>query len=612
MGKLKSGIAIGLIVFTVLMILFSLGLFATWQERLTDTLYTRKQAPDDIVIIAIDDTSIQEIGRWPWDRQVHANLLNKLGEHPPKVIGYDVSFLEPSDEKNDQALAESIKKLSEKSKIVLAAENNEQMLTPIETLRDEAFWGVVNTFPDSDGIVRKAGGQDSFAGVIAGKTDAIRINFLGYPGTFETYSFSDVLNGKVKPETFAGKIVLIGATAPDLHDDQAVPTSAKMSGVEIQANVIQTLLDESAKSSETKILTILTILAISTITSVIFMFLSPALVAVFAVLFIFAYILFSIFSFDYGVIRNIIYPVLAIILSGIVSIIYKYLTESAAKKFIRKMFSYYLSETVLAHLLEHPEKIKLGGERREITVLFSDIAGFTSISESMEADKLAELLNNYLTRMTEVVFKNDGVLDKYIGDAVMAFWGAPVESKNHALAACKTALEMQDVITQNFDFTARIGINTGEMVVGNMGSTQRFDYSLLGDNVNLGSRLEGINKIYGTKICISETTYKQVKNKITARKLDTVAVKGKKTGVMIYELRHMNKPTKNEEIFLREFEKARSLYEKGEFKKSLQAFKLLATDYPADGPTRMYLERIPELIKSPPESWDGVYHATSK
>ena len=194
----------------------------------------------------------------------------------------------------------------------------------------------------------------------------------------------------------------------------------------------------------------------------------------------------------------------------------------------------------------------------------------------------------------------------------MAFWGAPVANKNHALAACKTALEMQKVIAQNFDFTARVGINSGEMVVGNMGSTQRFDYSLLGDNVNLGSRLEGINKIYGTKICISESTYKMVKNKVTARKLDTVAVKGKAKGVAIYELRHFGKLTKSERKFLDEFEAARSLYEKGNFKKSLEKFKHLSKNYPDDVPTKMYLERIPELIKTPPESWDGVYHATSK
>ncbi len=624
-NKIRDAFFISLAAFIVLSLLFSLGLFNIWQEKLSDTLYTEQHAPDNIAIIAIDDASISKIGRFPWNRDVYANLLNKLNtNNAPYVIGIDISFLEKSNDKDDAKLANSIKNLKN-TKVVLASElNNGNLLEPIDVLKKVSRTGVVNTIADTDGITRFT--NSTFSKIIAesysnknfSSSEKIRINFLGKPGTFNTYSFTDVLDGKVSPEIFANKVVLIGATAPDLHDDQAVPTSAKMTGVEIQANIINTLLKNNAKKSETKTITLLTIFAISLLSTLTFIFLPPVGVVISAVGLIIIYILYIVFSFDTGLsaeagtIRSIIYPVLAIILSAVANIIYKYLTESTAKKFIRKTFSYYLSESVLNHLLENPQKIKLGGERKELTVLFSDIAGFTSISEKMQATELAELLNKYLTQMTDVVFKYDGVLDKYIGDAIMAFWGAPVEIKNHALNACKTALEMQAKIKENFDFTARVGINSGEMVVGNMGSNQRFDYSLLGDNVNLGSRLEGINKMYGTKICISQSTYDLVKNYVTVRKLDIVAVKGKKTGVPVYELIHLGNAAKKEKEFLADFENARQIYEKGQFKKALLEFNKVAKKYPSDPTSPIYIERIKELIKTPPEGWDGVYHATSK
>lgn len=624
--KVFNGVIIGVIIFVVLSALYLLGLFGTWQERLSDTLYTQKPSPENIAIIAIDDTSINQIGRFPWDRKVYADLLNKLNtQNPPKVIGFDISFLEKSDEVNDQALANAIKNL-ENTEVILASEySGEKLMLPIEILNDVAISGFANITPDIDGITRKAAfwkiTEDksfaynvikSYPGKALPTTQGIRINYLGKPGTVKTYSYVDVLNGNIDSSIFADKIVLIGATAPNLHDDQAVPTAAKMPGVEIQANIVNTLLNDNAKVDEEAVVPFFTIFIIAIAGSIIFVFLPPVGVVIAAVILVISYILYVITSFDAGIIRNIIYPTLAIILSAVANIIYKYKTENAAKKFLRKTFSLYLSESVLNHLLENPHKIKLGGERKELTVLFSDIAGFTTISESMKPHDLAELMNKYLTKMTDIVFANDGVLDKYIGDAVMAFWGAPNEVKNHALSACITALEMQEQIAKNFDFTSRVGINSGEMVVGNMGSAQRFDYSLLGDNVNLGARLEGINKMYGTRICISQNTYDLVSDDVTARKLDTVAVKGKKTGVAIYELRHLGQADKAEKAFLDRFEKARSLYEKGEFKKALSEFKSVNKEYSDDETTKIYIDRVKELIKNPPSEWDGVYHATSK
>src|SRR5258708_2898124 len=275
----------------------------------------------------------------------------------------------------------------------------------------------------------------------------------------------------------------------------------------------------------------------------------------------------------------------------------------------------------MSEVLRHPSKLQLGGARQEMTVLFSDIAGFTTISEKLPAEGLAHLLNKYLTAMTNIVYQYDGVLDKYIGDAVMAFWGAPVIEKRHAMLACQTALEMQETICKIRaawqaegipDFDVRIGVNTGEMVVGNMGSQSRFDYTVIGDNVNLGSRLEGMNKEYGTKIIISESTYLHAKNGLIVRCLDTVAVKGKTQGIVIYELRGISHAEKEEKEFLKEFEAARQLYVAGEFKKALSAFEKLTKKYPDDYATQKYVDRCKKLMEEPPENWDGVFRAKSK
>jgi adenylate cyclase len=271
--------------------------------------------------------------------------------------------------------------------------------------------------------------------------------------------------------------------------------------------------------------------------------------------------------------------------------------------------------------LNNPEKLKLGGERQELTVLFSDIAGFTTISEKLPPEQLVHLLNQYLTKMTNLVFEHQGVLDKYIGDAVMAFWGAPVEQSDHALKACQTALAMQEEVQRLKtewhkegipDFDVRIGINTGEMIVGNMGANTRFDYTLIGDNVNLGSRLEGINKEYGTHIIIAQSTYTEAREHIVARKLDTVAVKGKSQGIVIYELIGLKSNYTGSLKFVEQFEAARSQYEKGKFKHALELFTALHEEYSVDFATNLYIERCEELIKNPLKDWDGVFHAKNK
>ena len=228
---------------------------------------------------------------------------------------------------------------------------------------------------------------------------------------------------------------------------------------------------------------------------------------------------------------------------GIVA--YKTLTEEENVKYIRSTFSKFVSKDVVNELLANPESLKLGGEKKEITIFFSDIRGFTNISESLSPEELVGLLNDYLSEMTEIVLAYKGTVDKYMGDAIMAFWGAPVPEPDHAYLACLAAVEQLTVLKRlqqkwrdegkpNIDIG--IGLNTGFAVVGNMGSSHRMDYTVMGDTINLGSRLEGTNKVYTTKIIISDNTYEKVKDKIIARQLDVIRVKGKNEPVEIYEL----------------------------------------------------------------------------
>ncbi len=649
--KIIRGLLIGVVIGAFLNALFSLGAFKSWQDKISDSLYVAHPAHPDIVIIGIDDKSINAIGRFPWNRSEYAKLLDKLGAesaNKPYAVGIDVSFLEKSNDNDDQALGNSIKKFGP---VTISGEINsdQQILTPLPVIGKDAKTGIANTIADSDGTrfarIKTTNGESSetfysfayqvakdyltsankpsgFLNSVPARYPVMRINFIGRPGSYPTYSYSDVLNGTVDPIHFKNKIVLIGATAADLHDDQITPTSsgaAPMSGVEIQANALQTILEERFINSESSLTSLITFFAITIISSVALILLPimPMIIAFFVILLIF--IGYVIYSFDHGVIRNIIYPILGIILVSVANIGYRYFSEFRQKRYIRKAFSFYLSETVLSEILSHPDKLKLGGDRREITVLFSDIAGFTGISEKLDPEKLSHMLNQYLTEMTRIVFKYNGVLDKYIGDAVMAFWGAPIKDPDHAYLCCQAALEMQSAINEikkdwaylGVDFGVRIGINTGDMVVGNMGSDQRFDYTLLGDNVNLGSRLEGINKEYGTSIIISEATYKEVSDKVIARKLDTVAVKGKEKGIIIYELRGIKSHAEDWE-FLKKFEAARHEYQLGNFPTSLSLFKKLSKEYPGDSPTKIYLERLRILSKEKPSKWDGVYRATSK
>lgn len=374
------------------------------------------------------------------------------------------------------------------------------------------------------------------------------INFIGGPGSFQHYPYYYfVSDGSITNKSLENKIVLVAAySATGISSDIHKSPYGDLFGIEHHANALNTILNQDfiIKFSEFENLLVLFVMAVllglllPKFSILISMLITIGLTLVYL---IGAYALFD----TMNLICIFATPIIQIGGTFTAITVYRLMTEQREKKYIRQTFSKFVSKSVVDELLKDPEKLKLGGDKKILTVLFSDIRGFTSISEKLTPEMLVEHLNEYLQAMTDIVFKYDGTLDKYVGDEIMAFWGAPVPQDNHALLACKASVEMMAVLNKmNKKWSALgkpelhigIGLNTGDMVVGNMGSSSRMDYTLMGDNVNLGARLEGTNKVYKTNIIISEFTYEYVKDQIIARELDLIRVKGKELPVKIYEL----------------------------------------------------------------------------
>ncbi|MDD2275502.1 MAG: adenylate/guanylate cyclase domain-containing protein [Smithellaceae bacterium] len=451
------------------------------------------------------------------------------------------------------------------------------------------------------------------------------INYMGPPQTFPHYSISDILAGRLPKDTFRGKIVLVGATAVGIYDLRVTPFSATFPGVEIHANVIDNILHRNflIHSSVTRFIDVCSIVLFGLILGLLIPRLRPitGMIAAFLMIAAFALINFFIF-FSFNTWLNLVYPLITMATIYLGITIYHYFKEEREKKKIRGAFQYYLTSSVINEMLKDPDKLKLGGDKKDLTVLFSDIRGFTTISEKMTPEELVALLNEYLTTMTNQVFHYDGLLDKYMGDAIMAVFGAPLDQPDHALRACRTSLAMMKELHKLQEkwkaegrpaFDIGVGLNSGDMVVGNMGSEMRFDYTVMGDMVNLGSRLEGINKEYGTNIIISEFTYDKVKDAMCCRELDGVRVKGKLKPVNIYELLGEKKDEAAFKDLLEGFARGLALYREAKWDEAIAAFEGVLASRPNDYPSKMYIERCKNLKENPPaEPWDGVFVMTKK
>jgi len=451
------------------------------------------------------------------------------------------------------------------------------------------------------------------------------VNYLGPAKTFPHYSITDIIKGRIAAETFRNKIVLIGATAIGIYDLRVTPFGATYPGVEIHATVIDNILHRRflKHSGLTRVIDLCAIIFFGLAIGLIIPRLRAVAGIVAALIILALFVAANMFIFSsYNVWLNIVYPVLTMMVIYLGITIYRYIKEEREKKKIRGAFQYYLTASVINEMLKDPTKLKLGGDKKDLTVLFSDIRGFTSISEKLTPEELVRLLNEYLTAMTNVVFKYEGLLDKYMGDAIMAVFGAPLDQPDHPQRACLTALNMMNELHRLQNkwqeegrpaLNIGIGINTGDMVVGNMGSEMRFDYTVMGDMVNLGSRLEGINKEYGSNIIISEFTYKVVKDEMCCRELDWVRVKGKKMPVKIYELLGEKNDESEWKNFIAGFEEGLAFYRASKWNEAIASFQNILTIRAEDEASRIYIERCKNLKEEPPaQPWDGVFTMKTK
>jgi adenylate cyclase len=452
-----------------------------------------------------------------------------------------------------------------------------------------------------------------------------RINFRGPAKTFPYYSFIDVVSGKISLETFHNKIVLVGATAVGIYDIRVTPFSSIFPGIEVHASIIDSILRKNFLWAPTGLFNPAALAVI--LMALIICFLQPRLRAWYGlallVNMIFLYGYFNYFLFSrYEMYLQMIYPLSCLITVYVVVAFMRFIAEEKERMRVKAAFQNYVAPEVVNTMLQHPDMLHLGGEKREMTVLFSDIRGFTSLSEQMEPEVLVDLLHSYLNPMTETVFQHSGTMDKYIGDAIMAIYGAPLALRDHADRACETALAMIEKLHHLWDewrakglpeLKIGIGINSGTMTVGNMGSERLFDYTVIGDNVNLASRLEGLNKVYGTSILISEATQKLLQNSFIFREVDRVRVKGKRTSVSIFELRGHGQPQGQEAEFLQTFHEGLKAFRQGDWDSALKFFNSCQRIYPTDGPVLGLLKKIQEMTQQPlPPDWDGTTTLTEK
>jgi len=458
----------------------------------------------------------------------------------------------------------------------------------------------------------------------------------GTEGVFRYYPIATVVNSALKyqagaipplpPSLFKNKDIIVGGTAPGLWDMRATPFTSlePYPGMEIHATMLSNLLNgdylrDIPNWSQYSLIVLLCLLS-----ALVFFRMRQLSTAIITFLIIVvAFIGFTFFMFyNEKLWIPMVTPSVALISTFAFSAFYSYATEGRQRRELRRAFNRYLSPAVVSQIVESSGELELGGNTVEGTVYFSDIKDFTNIAESMQPKELVAYLNEYFSLASDLILKRDAMLDKYIGDAIMAIFGAPIPKPDHAKLACLTALEIQRALAafykkksaQTPHFTTRIGLNSGKMIVGNIGSTRRLDYTAIGDTVNLASRLEGVNKFFGTRIIISENVYQQAKDAIESRELDLIRVKGKNVPIRIYELVG-ERGTLNEDTreFMSLFHEGLQYYRNQQFDQAAHQFESLLNVNPDDGPSTTYVERSKLLaIQKMPEHWDGVFTLTTK
>ena len=738
----KFGIIIGIVISILVLILVRHNLFYTIENKVLDFRFIIREAlspGEEVVLIAIDEKTLDELGRWPFPRRYFAVAAKNLNDWGIRVLAFDMIFSEPdvysgidtvdyieesilnilefdtkltvffaearTDLDSDYHFAKELRRTPEvvlgyffhqnKKEIAhLTDEEIQEYITSIdkskfrmvyydsETAKRTVFregllpepnipiisdaatgFGYFNVFPDKDGIIRwttlalKSGeifypsfaleaarayltapqpdifiGDDGAYKIKLGDIEIpinargeMLINYRGGFRTFPYYSFTDVYHGRLSPEEFENKIAIIGTVAVGTYDLRVTPLGPDYPGMEVNANIIENILHQNFLSVPRwePYLNLLVVLFVGVMLGFVFPRVNAWQGAIISLVLVVVWMGFAEYMFRFrSAWITIMPPLVTIALAYTTLTLIRYITVERAGRQIKSAFEFYVPEAVVDEIIKDPAKLTLGGDRKDVSILFSDIAGFTSFSEDLTPEELVHILNEYLTAMTDVVFTHRGLLDKYIGDAIMAVYGAPLAQEDHHLNACLTALDMMTELghlQKKWEkegrprLEIRIGVNSGFAAVGNMGSEKRFDYTVMGDNVNLASRLEGINKIYGTNIIISESTYEHVNQLILCRELDLVRVKGKNKPVKIYEVLGKHNGSQELHTLVHLFEKGIAAARERDWDVALALFKEVHVQFPHDNPTTLYIDRITEAKNNPPKAdWDGVFDIKTK
>ncbi|MBQ4378950.1 MAG: adenylate/guanylate cyclase domain-containing protein [Treponema sp.] len=649
-----------------------------WAENKSyDTRMTLSSAhfspSEEISLVLIDQESLDwaknELGwGWPWPRESYAKILDYFNRAGAASFAFDMIYSEPSvyGSADDEKFAESAGKFGRVIQTVFYENDESEPTLPIQSLRDSAaLLGNVSSSLDGDRVARRSpvepsgngeyglsiasylvkNGQIDLDSIPRAKNGGMYVRYAKDLSQFVPYTAKQILESELRiekngasgealengdedyipPEQFKDSYVFLGLYAPGLFDICASPVSATYPGVGVHLCQLDTILQKNYLSdfplSASVLLVIFCVfggfflgrsIKQAKISSLIIKTLVTAGIVI-------LYCTISYGAFIAGLILPFALPVFVFILSYITAVFEDYMTEGHQKRYLKSAFRQYLSPAVIENLIENPEMLHLGGEEKEITAYFSDVQGFTSISEKLTPKELTDLLNKYLSAMTDIILAHGGTIDKYEGDAIIAFWGAPTNQADHAKRAVDAAMacqkklrEMQDELTKvtGKPFVQRIGLNTGKAVVGNMGSRSRFDYTMMGDTVNLASRLEGINKQFGTFTMCSEATMKSALENACEykfRPVSNIAVVGKKEGVKVFVPmceRDFEEIAPERKIY----DEAYGLFEKGDFIAAKEKF----VSNSDDAPSQKFIEKCEKLIQNPPENWDGILRATEK
>lgn len=632
---------------------------------------------EQIVVANIGEKAIEKYGQWPFPRQVHGQIIQDLYNSGAGIVGTTVMFPEKDRFGGDKALAETLSQApvvlsqtvshdcSRNSKSIrrtgVAVIGDGQptdylpsykcVLSNVPGLQEHAAGiGVTSTLPESDGVVRRvpllaqsdgeyypafalemlrvAAGDPSYqAKVNQTGVEALRIPSFETIKTDEygrvfvnpNYQFQSFEIGAGPLPDLTGKIVVVGTTAAGIANPVATPSGGQMPH-QVQASLLETMLNGDTVAipnwAQLADLAAFLVLALSLIIVSRFKY-----NIIYVAVLLGGYFYLPVYLFQtQNILFDVTFNVFAVAIIYIHIYTVKYISEFLQKQQIKKQFGTYLSPDLVAQLQRQPELLKLGGTEQELSIMFTDVRGFTTISEHYGKDVqgLTSIMNRYMTAMTKAILENKGTLDKYIGDAQMAFWNAPVDNPKHALDAVKTAFQMLKSLEEfNNEITAEgvpafgmgLGINTDTVVVGNMGSDQRFDYTCLGDGVNLASRLEGQSKPYGVKIVIGPRTAEYIREQYQVVELDLIAVKGKTEPARIYTV--LEKKNDKAEIAHNRFLEA---YRNGEWRRALIMASEMGNifDGHLKGYYDMMVERIDDLSRNHTGKWDGIYRATSK